>query len=285
MLLTYLVLAASVVPLRASVAVQARDGAAAPPVRGQPAGKVGGRVVDSHTAEPVIGAAVRLTRTALFLSTDETGDFSFAAVPVGVHILEVEHVAFGVIRTDSFRVTDGETIRITVRASMRAIEVPPLEVTVPRVGNRTATRVFSRDDLERLAVSVRDVGELLEARIPGVTVALHQRTRGIAMTGTCLEYRGGGRSFSRTRPGEDLDLADRFGARQIRPSVNTPRPNENRCVEIFLDGVRTPDADFFVMDLPLGDVQRIEFLTPAEARLRYGTLSGNGVLLIYTRRR
>jgi hypothetical protein len=52
---------------------------------------------------------------------------------------------------------------------------------------------------------------------------------------------------------------------------------------IFVDGVLMSAPGTIYPNIPLGDIERVEAISPGQAGVQYGTLAGNGVLLIETR--
>jgi hypothetical protein len=53
---------------------------------------------------------------------------------------------------------------------------------------------------------------------------------------------------------------------------------------IYIDGVFMSAPGTIPPNIPLNDIERVEAISPGQAGVQYGTLGGNGVLLIETRR-
>jgi hypothetical protein len=52
---------------------------------------------------------------------------------------------------------------------------------------------------------------------------------------------------------------------------------------VFVNGVYIPQPDQFLRTLDPNVVDRIEILSPIDAQFQFGTLAGNGAVVIYTR--
>lgn len=90
---------------------------------------VRGRVRSLDTGDPVEAAQVRLSGAHRTVLTDREGRFDLGAVAGGRHVLEVEHIAFGVHR-DSIDVYAGDGLSLEIEVPTRAIELPGIEVSV-----------------------------------------------------------------------------------------------------------------------------------------------------------
>jgi hypothetical protein len=221
--------------------------------------RVLGRVVDFETGAPIASATVRLEEAGLERLTDEQGRFTFPEVPPGPHEITLAHLAYGE-HAVSIRARGGDTLELHIRLPQTAIALEGVVATArsrrAKVARMRATplRLLDRDDIDELGLTARHVGDLVRT-LPGLTV----REGGHADSGICIE-----------------------ATQRIRSS-RTAR----RCemVKVYVDDVPLPaeDASYYLPNLPLGDIESIEYLKPMEAGARYGTGAGQGVLLIYTR--
>jgi hypothetical protein len=139
---------------------------------------VRGVVLDAETGKPVARAVVHLfhadsVQVSGFL-TGEDGRFLLTTPREGIHVLDVEHAAYGVSRTASLDVSHGNAVDVEIRLAPVAIKLDPLTVvgrrtgvlhentidgfharaaTFPAVGPfRAMTRTNSRDFAESLDV-------------------------------------------------------------------------------------------------------------------------------------
>jgi CheY-like chemotaxis protein len=131
------------------------------------------------------------------------------------------------------------------RAALQAIDSHSVEVVV-------ADFMMPEMDGVDFLKAVRDKrphSTLLRDDMP--QVAVREASRGIA---ACVEFRG---------------------AVRLTGGCNH--------MAIFVDGVYMSAPGTIYPNIPLSDVERVEALSPGQAGVQYGTLGGNGVLLIETR--
>jgi hypothetical protein len=216
-------------------------------------GSISGRVIDATTARPISDVVVRLDGSNHETLSDARGMFTLTEVGEGEQRLVLEHLQYGE-HARRVLVTPDEDLSLEARISSRAIELAPLVVeTLTELDRRRITsgsqiNEVVRDDLDLAQSSGRTLSQMLSERIPGASVRRGPAGR------SCVEYRG----------------ARGAGA--------------CRDLTVFVDGVRIADPGSFYDMIPPGDIERMEILSVAEAGARYGSVSGNGVLLIETRR-
>ena len=213
----------------------------------QTAGTVSGRVVDERTEQPVSEAVVRIAGIEVEALTDGAGLFSLSMIPVGEQLILFEHLAYGEHSRRVLVEPDGH-LQFEVRISQQAIELAPLVVE-------------SRTDLERrrqstgFSMNEVEAEEIDQAARIGQTLSelLRDRLPGAFIRGSCLETRG--------------------------PTGGS------RCreVRIILDGIPISAPGTLLATMPISNIERLELLSAGEAGARYGSLGGNGVLLIETK--
>jgi hypothetical protein len=86
-----------------------------------------GRVLGPDGRSPVVGASVKLNNASAV--TDQRGQFSISPAPSGRHLVQFEMLGYQP-RADSVTLPDGETVELEVRLAQKAIELPPVTVTV-----------------------------------------------------------------------------------------------------------------------------------------------------------
>jgi hypothetical protein len=218
----------------------------------QETSQVAGRVVDTSSAVPIPGVIVQISEGSQEL-TDENGVFRFERVPVGIHSLSFEHIAYGT-QSRPVEVVEGDETLVLVRISAQAIELTPLLVEALselEARRRTSGNSINEVTANRIDLAARSgltLGQFISA-LPGVDA----RPSGL---GLCVTYRA---------IRSDNDLGDCNG------------------VSVVLDGVAISDPAYIYNALPLQDIERLEVLSPAQAGVRYGPRSGQGVLLIETK--
>lgn len=219
-----------------------------------PGGSVAGTLRDAGSGQGVEDAEVWLRGTSLRSVSGRGGAFRIGAVPPGDYTLVSSHLRYGE-RTGAVAVPPGGTIRVEMLLDTRAIELPPLTVTVePPPPSRApgGGLTITRDQIARVGARARDAVELIQAlALPGVIV----RRRGDATL--CVGY----------APGQARMAA--FGG----------------CVpmEVYVNGVHAASPELALL-LPPEAIERIELYRPVEAGSLFPVNAANGVLVIYTRR-
>jgi hypothetical protein len=213
-----------------------------------------GRVIDESTLQPIADVVVRVRGTELSALTGSDGLFRFQAVPVGARQLVFEHVAYGE-HVDTFAVRSEEETFLQIRLTARAVELPGVvvegrtELEQRRQSTGFSMNEIQRPEIEEAAKRGQTLWELLRDAMP--QVAVRDASRGIA---ACVEFRG---------------------AMRLTGGCNH--------MSIFMDGVLLSAPGTVYPNIPLGDIERLEAISPGQAGVQYGTLGGNGVLLIETR--
>lgn len=221
----------------------------------QETGRVGGRIVDSASGDPVEGVVVRVVVDDVApVVSDERGMFDFLRVPVGEWDLSFEHVAYGA-HERTVDVRAGEETAIIAAISQEAIELEALVVETlsdlerRRITSGSAIKELTSERIDRAARAGLSFGDLLQSSLPGVDVRS-------GSLGLCVTYRA-----IRT----DNDRGDCDG------------------LSVILDGVPVADPAYVYQSIPLRDIQRVEVLSPSQAGVRYGMRRGQGALLVETK--
>lgn len=215
---------------------------------------VQGRLVDAETGSGVSDATVSLEGTGFRAISGGDGRFRFQEVLPGHYTLRTEHLAYG-SRDDSLDLGSGMKVLLEVQVSRTPIELPPLTVTV-EAENLTQRAmggtVITTEMLDRVRDHSRDLLDLLQ---------------GQHMSGLVIRRQG-------TRP------CVGFVTGQVRIT------NRGPCVPavVFIDNVRAADPNMAV-DIPADVVDRIVLYRPIEAGNLFGLGGGNGVVMIFTKRR
>lgn len=220
----------------------------------QETGLVGGRVVDAASGEPVGGVLVRVNDVTPALS-DDRGLFELARVPVGEWGISFQHLAYGT-HDRTIVVRAGEETAILAEISVEAIELE--EIVVESLSELERRRISSGNSINEITIEQIDMaarsglsfGDLLQGSLPGVDVRAGD-------LGMCVTYRP-------IRTGNDRGDCD--------------------GVSVVLDGVPVADPAYVYSSIPLQDIERVEVLSPAQAGVRYGMRTGQGALLVETKR-
>jgi hypothetical protein len=236
-----------------------------------------GTVFDSVTARPLEGAAIYLIDSDFAVSSDSLGMFWLGPVPAGLYRVSFYHSTLtdhGAIRPPVYLIdlTDGGVVQADLsiptdeglaqlRRSdvdqiapirLKGIQVVASRDVDPRPAEGGLVRVVDRSQIAPFEVNARHVGDVL-IQMPSLRVL----DRGGLL---CVSTR---RSVTRAYPGTG-------------PCAGQ--------VAVVVDGVPIAEPESFLPGLRPQMIERVEFLSAAVAGSRYGRNSGNGVLLISTRR-
>lgn len=228
-------------------------------------GTLTGTVIEHGTGQPVAGASVSVLGTDSRSVTDEQGRFLLDDLPPGRHLVATEYIGFDQ-RVDSVTVFGQETVTAEVRLATDALEIEGLTVTARSRFGRTSLAAdakradfITREEIEPLLTRVTHAGDLLRLmNVPGLRireVRLQDPNTGIITPGLCVEV--------------------------SRQSVGTTVGCNQAAV--YLNDVRMPYPDQVLPGLDPNTIERIEILSAIDAAFQFGTVAGNGAVLIYTR--
>jgi hypothetical protein len=215
---------------------------------------VTGRVIDDGTQQPIPDVTVRLRNTQRSTATGADGRFRLDSVAVGSYVLVLEHLGYEE-RTEPLAVRADEDAFVQLRMTARAVPLPGVtaqgrtELDQRRQSTGFSMNEVRRESIDDAARQGMTLWELLRDQMPQVSI--REASRGIA---ACVEFRG---------------------AQRLVGGCNH--------MAIFVDGVYMSAPGTIYPNIPLGDIERVEALSPGQAGVQYGTLAGNGVLLIETR--
>ncbi|MBT8487920.1 MAG: carboxypeptidase regulatory-like domain-containing protein [Gemmatimonadetes bacterium] len=225
-------------------------------------GTLAGYVRDYQSGDPVSGATVAVMGTTSSTLTDGTGRFILDDLPPGRHLVTTDHIAFQE-RTDSVTIFSQETVDIEVNMATEALEVEGLVVTARTRFGRTslagdAKRIdfLGREEIEALLPRVTATPDLLRnMNAPGLRIREVYQTdelTGVMVPGICIEIR-------------------RSGGEGCRPAA------------VAINNVIVPYPDEVLRDLDPTIIDRIEILSPIDAQFQFGSVAGNGAVVIFTR--
>ncbi|MDX1645561.1 MAG: carboxypeptidase regulatory-like domain-containing protein [Longimicrobiales bacterium] len=225
-------------------------------------GTLVGYVRDYISGDPVTGATVSVVGTSSSTLTDATGRFLLDDLPPGRHLVTTDHLAYEE-RTDSVTIFSQETVDIEVRMATEALEVEGLVVTARTRFGRTSLAgdakradFIGREEIEAVLPRVTATPDLLRTmNTPGLRIRevyTVDELTGVMVPAFCIEIR-------------------RTAGDQCRPAA------------VALNNVIVPYPDQVLRDLDPNIIDRIEILSPIDAQFQFGTVAGNGAVLIFTR--
>jgi hypothetical protein len=134
-------------------------------------GKLRGKIVDTDSGEPLVGANVSIQGTMLGATADINGEYIVLNVPPGVYTIKATFVGYTPYTVSNVRVNNDLTTTINVVLSTEAVALQAVEIIAQRpLVNKSATnavRISTSEDLATLPV--RGINNIL-ALTPGVVV-------------------------------------------------------------------------------------------------------------------
>jgi outer membrane receptor protein involved in Fe transport len=120
-------------------------------------GKINGKVVDSETGEPLVGADIIVEGTELGAASDEKGDFNVLYVPAGTYTVVASYISYDPLTYARVVVNADQTTLLNFRLRPTVIEQEVVEVIAERplvVVSKTGTdRAVTRQEMDRLPVT------------------------------------------------------------------------------------------------------------------------------------
>jgi len=218
-----------------------------------------GSVFDYATRAPVPEAHVQLVGSGHSQLTDSDGVFGFTDVPPGKQIIETSLLGYAP-RVDSLTVFSNEALGLEIELATEAIALEPLVVVGRReepVFTTPGTRFsgLTEAQVDSIAHRVMDfAGIAREARVPGLSIKEAITSMGDELL--CIE---------------------------MSRASGSSNPASCNMVHVLVNDAPIANPQVFLQHMNPRDVRRIQFITPIEAGLLYGTRGSSGVLLIYIR--
>jgi TonB-dependent SusC/RagA subfamily outer membrane receptor len=230
-------------------------------------GVVRGAVVDAATGETIPGANVVLEGTGLGVATGLDGQFRIESVPAGSYTLVASFLGYRRY-TAPVAVRDGETTTVTVsieedRLGLEEVVVTGQGAAVETRRLSTTVEVVTTRELE--ATPATRLDELLQAKLPGAQVRFSSGQPG---TASLIRSRGPISAFSSTTPVIYVD------------GVRVDNLNTAAALGIDTGGAQSSALP----DIPIENIERIEFIKGGAATTLYGSDAANGVIQIFTKR-
>lgn len=212
-------------------------------------GSISGVVTDATSGEPLPAVTVQIVELSRGTATNVDGEYEIESLPSGTYTLRASFVGYRAFQSE-VNIGSGETtLDIELELDILGLE----DVVVTGVGSGTSTTklgfsVSKVDDEALSEVPAGDVGSAIRAKVPGVTV--------VKASGD----------------------PSRAGTIRLRGSTSLSDDQEPL---IIVDGVIT---DGSLADINMQDVESIEIVKGAAGASLYGSLAGNGVIQVITKR-
>jgi len=246
----------------------------------QASGIVTGIVMDAATKRPVPNASVVID-SGRPVRTREAGGFTIADVPAGLHKLTVRALGY---RAYSITVTvrDGATETVSVALIPSATTLTDVVTTATgdrrrfEVGNAVGT--IKADSVVKTTL-IRNMSDLLQARVPGVIVS---NTDGSVGSPSKIRIRGVNSIGLNNDPIIILDGV-RLAA-QTTTSSNQTNVGSVNMLPGNNSNYPPPLAPSRLDDIDPNTIESIDVLRGPSASSLYGTDAANGVIVIKTKK-
>ncbi len=171
-------------------------GFGAPAEAQRPHGRVSGRVIGTHDAEPLVNAQVYIPEANTGVLTDLDGRYVLTGVPPGTHTLVVQYVGYATKTITGVKV-DGVPVTLDITLTPQAIPFEAITVTATRERGSNAALLADR---MRAPVVVDAIGSEQIAGSPdGDAAAALKRVPGVSVVdGKYVYVRGLGERYGNT---------------------------------------------------------------------------------------
>ncbi|HUE77773.1 MAG TPA: TonB-dependent receptor [Longimicrobiales bacterium] len=238
----------------------------------QAPGALEGRVTSQLTGQPIDGVEVVIEAAGLGTLTNADGRYRLAGVPAGEHRVTTHHIGYG-RGSQTVTVPAGGVVTLDFVLRDQAVELDAVVVTgqaaeISRRRLSTNADVVSEETIDNSPATRLD--QLLQSALPSVQVRMSSGQPGA----TSVTRGRGPVSVSRsTTPVIYVDgvRVDNLNT-QAELSLNT---SGNRR-----QGTQTSS----IADIPLENIERIEYVPGGAATTLYGSDAANGVIQIFTKK-
>lgn len=238
-------------------------------------GTVVGRVVHAETGEAVREAEILLEQTDRRATTDSTGAFRLVEIEPGPYVLVVRRVGY-TKQSRPVTVETGKETSVVVTMTAAATALDELVTTATGEQRRrdlgNAITTIRADSVLRSA-PIRNLTDLLEDRVPGLTV---QHTSGAPGDPARLRLRGISSAMRGNDPVVIVDGARIYAAQSDRRSGN--------LTNLDPDAARSVPAPSPLDQIDPNIIEKIEVFKGPSAATLYGADAANGVIVITTKK-
>ncbi len=238
----------------------------------QSTGAVTGRVIEASTGRPLESAQIFANEDRSHIArSDANGRFRLANLSAGSHTLNARLIGFS-NKSVPVTVTAGGTTTVDIQLIAQPLDLDAVVVTGQGGGmskRRIATPVdvIGSDAIE--ASPATRIDELLQTKLPSAQIRM---TSGDAGTTSIIRTRGVTSVSNNSTPVVYVD------------GVRVDNLNTVATLGFNLSGVRSQGAATSALaDLPLDNIDRVEFVPGGAATTLYGSDAANGVIQIFTK--
>ena len=231
-----------------------------------------GTVRDTDSQETLIGANVVLLELQQGAITDADGRFAISRIAPGTYTVRVSYIGYK-SSTQAVTLAGGQEMDIQVALAPDVFRTEELIVTGQGIGLErqrlsTATYTVSANEIERIPTPRLE--QVLQAQLPTVQLGLRS---GLPGTTSIIRTRGVNSAAVSSTPVIYVD------------GIRVDNLNTRAELAANING-NTSDASqtSALADLPIDNIERVEFLSGGAATTLYGSDAANGVIQIFTKK-
>ncbi|MDA0312709.1 MAG: TonB-dependent receptor plug domain-containing protein, partial [Gemmatimonadetes bacterium] len=246
----------------------------AAPVSGQNTGVIQGHITSRFAGQPVGGVEVILVQSGQTVTalSDENGLYRLTGIAPGEYTLSTQRIGFA--RTSQTVVVGlGAQVTLDIRLEEQAMELDPLVVTGQgaAISRRRLSTTIDVITSETIAASpATRLEQLLQATLPSVQIRLSSGQPGAT---SVTRGRGPVSVSSSTTPVIYVD------------GIRVDNLNSMAELSLNVSGNRRQGTQTSsIADIPLENIERIEYVPGGAATTLYGSDAANGVIQIFTKK-
>ncbi len=227
-----------------------------------------GKVIDGETGDPLPGATITIPGTDIGVISDENGEFTLNHDQKNFTIM-IKYLGF---LTKNIEITEStNNITITLNPDIFVLEGVVITGQGIDVEKRRVSTNISTVNVEELdKLGNNRIDQLLQTEIPNFQINL---TAGQPGATSLAQTRG---IVSLVRNATPIIYVD---------GVRVDNLNTLSALGLNLSGNRHQGvATSALADIPLSNIERVEFINGGAATTLYGSDAGNGVLQIFTKK-
>ena len=232
----------------------------------QDTGTITGTVTDASTQESIPGVNVRLEGTTRGAASNADGVYEIERVRPGEYTVVASFIGYRRFEATVVVEAGDEVVQDVVleqdRLGLDEVVVTGQGAGIEQKRLATTTEVVSGADIDQFQVGRLD--QAIQSQLPNTQIRLNSGQPG---TTSLIRSRGPVSASGNTTPVIYVD-----GVRVDNNSTGSP-------LDIGTGGARSSS----IADIPLDNIERIEFIKGGAATTRFGSDAANGVLQIFTR--
>ena len=170
--------------------------------------KITGRLVDSQSGEPLIGATVLIEDTSIGAASDLDGYFSISKVPFGTYNVIIRSMGYAAVTVQQVTVNSPEVVQINMALNPEALQAEDVVVEVQAVKDNEAALLKMRQKSSTISDAISAEG-LSRSGSSNAADAMEQVTGASVVGGKYVYIRGLGDRYSSAQlNGAELPSAD-----------------------------------------------------------------------------